>query len=400
MRLEGFIDPADPPLITRKTSSGHRSTDATEFRRALTPHLSSRGITRVAKLSGFDHLGVPAHMAVRPQGRTLSSGSGKGLTDDASWVSAVMECLEQAAWEEHAPDVHVGSENSLRALGLNVIEADGCAQVHKSQYHPDMVMGWVAGIDISRGEQVWVPEGTVTISARHNHRLNPFVTGSNGLASGAHVLEALLSGLLEVIERDGMSVHHGSPTADADSMISEAAPGLLGMIERAGLTVRVADCATELGIPVVNAYLHERPDERIGLFKGCGASLDTHVALVRAVIEAAQGRSIIVAGARDDVFESMRTASMRRTSIPAPEATGTLSTRVNLSTGSIEGDLEFIVTRLAECGFDRVIAVRHSKPGDLVQVVRVIVPGLDGYPFETAEPGRRARQHERAQATT
>ena len=38
-----------------------------------------------------------------------------------------------------------------------------------------------------------------------------------------------------------------------------------------------------------------------------------------------------------------------------------------------------------------IVVVRHTPPGDPVQVVHVVVPGLEGYPFEHAGRGARAR---------
>ena len=60
------------------------------------------------------------------------------------------------------------------------------------------------------------------------------------------------------------------------------------------------------------------------------------------------------------------------------------------ATGSIEGDIGWYVERLRAHGFEQVIVIRHTRPEEPVQVVRVIVPGLEGYPFATASPGPRA----------
>ena len=50
--------------------------------------------------------------------------------------------------------------------------------------------------------------------------------------------------------------------------------------------------------------------------------------------------------------------------------------------------------KLRACGMDRVVVIRHTQPGDPVQVVRVIVPRLEGYRFEQYTPGPRARAAE------
>jgi ribosomal protein S12 methylthiotransferase accessory factor YcaO len=81
-----ILDPGDPPApVGIRTESGLRSRNTLELKSALVPHLADYGITRVAHLTGFDSVGLPVHMAVKPQGRSLSSGSGKGPTPEASW---------------------------------------------------------------------------------------------------------------------------------------------------------------------------------------------------------------------------------------------------------------------------------------------------------------------------
>ena len=52
------------------------------------------GISRLAGVTGLDHIGLPVWMAIRPLGRSLSVSQGKGLTDTLAQVSALMEAIE------------------------------------------------------------------------------------------------------------------------------------------------------------------------------------------------------------------------------------------------------------------------------------------------------------------
>jgi ribosomal protein S12 methylthiotransferase accessory factor YcaO len=51
-----------------------------------------------------------------------------------------------------------------------------------------------------------------------------------------------------------------------------------------------------------------------------------------------------------------------------------------------------MVGSLVSAGFDQVIVLRHTSPGDPIQVARVIVPGLEGYQFSYAKTGQRAAE--------
>jgi len=396
VRLEfgPILDDSDPPLPEGiVTESGRRTRSADHLRETLSPYLADYGITRVANLTGFDFVGLPVHMAVKPQGRTLSSGSGKGSTINASWVSAVMEASEQSVWESAKFEKIQASRSNLQRMGLSVADGNDLPQQTSAIWHEELPIDWTLGWDIVSGSSVWVPESLASVSLRRTGNLDPFVSGSNGLASGAHVLEALLSGLQEVIERDGLVLRtmvNPAPHMTGDELLGRAAPTVWEKIQRSGLLLEVADVTTEIGVPIVAAYLHELEGGTTGSFKGMGAGVNIETALVRAVTEAAQARCLIVAGARDDMFETDRAASVQ----PAPRRATpqqSLTAGVDYSTGSVATDIDWMVSQLGKAGFHQVIVLRLSSPGDPVQVVRVIVPGLEGYPFQYTQLGKRAR---------
>lgn len=395
--FSGVLRPEDPELPTGiATESGLRTRATDELRAALTPHLRDYGITRVAHLTGFDHVGLPVHMAVKPQGKTLSSGSGKGSTPDASWVSAVMECAEQSVWENLTIESVAASESIMGRLGVTVIPGSSFPLMKGALWSTNLPINWIAGWDIVAGEEVYVPESLVTVSLLGEGGFKPFVAGSNGLASGAHILEAVLSGLQEVIERDGMTlmttVTNGTHLLAGD-LLREAAPSVAERIERSGLRLEVVDATTEIGVPIVVSYLYDVDGGRTGTFKGAGAGTSTRTAFVRAVTEAAQARCLIVAGARDDLFETERSAGLRTSGGGLRPATEQITDPVDAATGSVHGDLDWLVGKLVAAGFARVIVIRHTSPGDPVQVARVLVPGLEGYPFSYAQTGERANAY-------
>lgn len=392
LHLEGLIRDEDPDLVSLPTASGLRSRDPADLRAELQPILWDYGITRVAHITGFDCLGVPVHMALKPQGFTLSSGSGKGITPEASWLSAVMEASEQTVWEGLERSDIVATERALEQLGHTVMSGARFPHYRGGRYHADLPIAWRTGWDIVHGETVFVPDNLVTPS---RDPFSPLTSGSNGLASGGHVLEAVLSGLQEVIERDGLvlntMVRH-APAVDADDLLEQRIPDIMATIAEHGVELEVLDTTSELGIPTMVSYLYDAPGGTVGSFKGSGTASDTGTALVRAVTEAFQSRCLIVAGARDDHFRSNR-----RSAIHTPRAAQTrehalppLDVRDHRH-GNVQADLEWMVQRLCDHGFDRVVVIRHTPPGDVVQVVRVLVPGLEGYPFSGYVFGPRAR---------
>ena len=67
-----------------------------------------------------------------------------------------------------------------------------------------------------------------------------------------------------------------------------------------------------------------------------------------------------------------------------------LADGTDFGSGDVLRDLKWMVSRLVDNGFPRVIVIRHTKPDEPVQVARVIVPGIEGYMFSYAAMGNRA----------
>ena len=66
---------------------------------AMRPRLAEFGITRLARLTGLDEVGIPVWAAIRPNALTLAVSQGKGVDDAAAAASAMMEAIEVATAE-------------------------------------------------------------------------------------------------------------------------------------------------------------------------------------------------------------------------------------------------------------------------------------------------------------
>src|SRR5690242_2091930 len=109
MTVSGAAPPAPgrPPAEKRFVDGTHRVCTPEETWRRIQPALAAAGVTRVADVTGLDHLGIPVFQAIRPASRNLSVSQGKGLSAAAARVSAAMEALElwHAERLDHLPKV-------------------------------------------------------------------------------------------------------------------------------------------------------------------------------------------------------------------------------------------------------------------------------------------------------
>jgi ribosomal protein S12 methylthiotransferase accessory factor len=236
-------------------------------------------------------------------------------------------------------------------------------------------------------------------------QLHAFQLTSNGLASGNNFLEAVNAGLFEVIERDAVTCHrvawaqNRQPPAVVRLETIEH-PLVLELLERfaaARIGVVLCDCTVDTGIPVYLAYVYDLVLRQIGVYKGYGAHLDPGIAMIRALTEAVQGRAIYIAGSRDDMFRHNYLklkgddgASMV-TAMEGLAPTVDARKRASEARDSFEGDTLLALRKLQSAGLDQVIVVDLSRPDFPINVVKVVVPGLEGYMFDFYTPGRRAK---------
>lgn len=284
-------------------ASSERSRSAADTVAALRPHLRSLGITRVARQTGLDRIGLPCFAAFRPNAQTLATSAGKGLTDAAAMASAIMEAAEQAVAEivpadfAAAPaDLDDLSFMPLRQMPMNSVP------------DPALPIGWMAGEDLASGGRVLVPHDVVSLAARPLD-IPGLARSTNGLASGNNFMEAAFGAVCELIERDAATLWslrsaeaQAATAIDPDGIDDEPLSLLRQMIAAAGLELRLFDQTSDLQIPTIQALIG--PAGGGGYFDlaaGTGTHPVAAQAALRAVAEAAQSRITTIAGSRDDL---------------------------------------------------------------------------------------------------
>lgn len=363
------------------------------------PYLPQFGITRVARHTGLDKVGIPVWCAYTPNAKSIVVAQGKGLTDDDARTSATMEALERAV----ACDPVVNMvESSIAALEAQERRVHPLPQLIARGEEPlsrDETVAWVAGSHLMTGETVCVPYEAVTLD--RTRRNNRYWQSSDGLASGNTVEEAVFHGLMERIERDAHTLwqllklpQQQATCIDPICLGSEEILGLVKQLASAELTLRLFDITSDIRVPTFTALLAPEHGLRTGTARyvevtyGCGTHLAPEHAAIRAITEAAQSRLTYISGARDDVFREI----FER---PLPERVRGLfdATPRRIDIGPLNGpaDIAGVLDRLRAVGIDEAFAVPLSDPELPFAVAKVLVPGL-----ENPEGARRQRLGSRA----
>ncbi len=382
---------AFPPAPVR-SPAGHALAYA-ETERRLEPLLDRVPITRVYDATALDRLGLPVWAAVTPLARDLTVHAGKGPTPAAARISAIMEAIERVCAEAVDPArIRRASYETLSCCASEaVLDPEACDLPFGTGFAPARECGWVLGHDLLTDRPTWVALDLV---------ISPAAEGicqgveTNGLAAGNLEVEAILHGLLEVIERDAAAHDRfGRRFAEDDAFpalrlieprgLPRTAARWCARLRRADLEVTIQDLRHDLGLPVFRVILSDSGfpgrEGAATLFQGFGCALDAGHALTRAISEAVQAHTVMLVGARE-AFEG---------DPEPPTSLGRLLQRLGGASsvgrfsptpreevpGDLAGRLELVLARLLSAGLERCVVVDLTRPELGIPVVRVIVPG-------------------------
>lgn len=413
MSTPSRLRPGGPPAPKGHTVGTHRRVPPHETLTRVRPHHRALGITRVADVTGLDRIGIPVVMVTRPNSRSLAVSQGKGPTLAAAEASGVMEAAETHLAERPRLPLRLGSERELRAHTA-VVDTALLPMAPDGGYAPDLPLLWATGIDLLGGGPVAVPYELV-----HTHYTTAplpgagsFVASSNGLASGNHPMEALAHALYEVIERDATALWELRPPADQvatridlGTVTDPICREMLDRFAAADVLVAVWEQTSDVGIAVFCCEIADADGAAPGptaAAAGMGAHHDRGIALLRALTEAAQSRLTTIAGSRDDQPRPAYDASHDPETLAAHRAdlADTSGARRPFDAAPhavhdcFDDDVADLCTRLTGAGIEQVVAFDLSVPEIPVDVVRVVVPGLEHPAFGAAElvAGPRARK--------
>ena len=376
----------------------------------LKPFVAAMGITRVANITGLDCIGIPVVMVCRPNSRSLAVAQGKGLDLIAARASGLMESIEFYHAERIQQPLILGSFEELR-YGHRLVDVTRLPRLRTSRFHRDLPLLWMEGHDLLAGDQpVWLPYEMLQL----NMTLPPpvgsgcFLGGSNGLASGNHVLEATSHALCEVVERDAATMFglldsdaQAARRIDLATIDDPACCDILERYARANVDVAVWDITSDVGIPAFLCQIVDRSEDPLRALYACagmGCHPTRRVAILRALTEAAQERVALIAGTRDDLFrkgyERARSMDILRGQRAFMRDRGVrdFHSSPNWEKDTFDADVAWELERLRAVGVVEVVAIELTRPEFQVPVVHVTIPGLEGTSWlDEYAPGARAR---------
>lgn len=367
------------------------------------------GVTRIADITNLDRLGIPIFSVIRPSAAkgAISIYSGKGSTEQRARISAVMEGFERCLAERQGLNANIESGISAPVLVESYNKAresfnllDPKVLLLPQPYDPQLLLEWVGAYDLMNGEEMFVSANAVYHPYDAPGRCQKlFLSNTNGLAAGNVIEEAILHGLLEVIERDAISTAQFNHNLGKEIVLTEEDGYLYELARKfkdAEIELKAWLVPSDTGIPTVIAVTDDvKLKDPALLVMGAGSHLRPEIAVARAITEAAQSRVIQIQGAREDTdresfIRSVGYERLKRLNgfwFAEGEKTS-LSEVQDLSGKSPAENIDLILDRLKGLA-ERVLVVDLSREEVAVPVVRVIIPGFELFTIDRDRKGKR-----------
>jgi len=314
--------------------------------------------------------------------------SGAGQTEAEAQARCLGEAIERYSMQFHGDEKRISA--SYSDLQADAIEPRTLMQFSAAQYRrrktlnrawkgidrvpepfdPDQKIEWTAVQSLAAGITRYVPTAYCYLGYGETF----CGADTNGCAAADVWEEAVLRGLLELVERDAVGLWWYSrarrPAFAWETLGSDRVRSRIDLIRERGRVVHVLDLTTDIRIPAF-AAICTRPDGSAMLL-GAGASLEPEQAVCSAVSELAK---ILlyreISGSRRSTLSPTPGSYLR----PSRAARTTASTYPPVKWRSLSHRLKVCADRLSAQGFE-IYTLNATRPEVGIPVARVIVPGL------------------------
>lgn len=348
-----------------------------------------------------------------------SSSCGKGVSDTQAQVSAIGEAIERYSGVFRGDEPR--KRASFRELGDAGLDPRDCMLFSEEQYRrryelnahgsffntiplpldEDAQLDWTPLWSLTRQEFRYLPTSYCYYSYPMPENQFFVLPDSNGNAAGNTAEEAILQGLLELVERDGVALWWYNRirrrALDLESFDEPYVQHLRDYHRSRHRDLWVLDLTTDFEIPVFIALSRRTDRQPEDIVFAPAAHLDPRIALLRALTELNQ-----MMPAMDDQLEPgnylyddqdavawWRTATLENQPYLVPS--GELHARrgsefPNVCTDDLREDILYCKALLESKGHE-LLVLDQTRPDIELRVLKVVSPGLRHF-WSRLAPGR------------
>jgi oxazoline/thiazoline synthase len=334
---------------------------------------------------------------------------GKGKTIEQARISALAESLERYC------GVFDGTEPRIRAsfaeLGDAAIHPNACMRYSERQYarrqsynrkghkaywvpepfREDVEIEWTPLWSLSAQQTRYLPTSFCYYGYRNPDPLFARAD-SNGCAAGSVIEEAVLQGLLELIERDAVALWWYNRVrrraVELESVDDAFVSGLMRHYRNLRRDLWALDVTSDIGVPTFAAISRRVDKAEEDIIYGFGAHLDPRIALGRALTELSQSLEAVPTpigpeanrtyrGEADAVrwWRTVRTSDASYLMPHLKAETHRLSDFKNLASDDLRQDIATCKKLVTKQDIE-ILVLDQTRPDVDFPVVRVVAPGL------------------------
>jgi ribosomal protein S12 methylthiotransferase accessory factor len=390
------MDPIALRHIKKRFFDGtHRVQGPEETHASVQPLMEGIGVQEIIDITHLDRLGLPVFCAIRPraaQGATAFH-AGKGKEPILAEISAMMEAVERFSAEYRGDHMEVTSYEELgikRALDPHDLILPRPLEIGEKLH-------WTESWDLLNEEPIHVPSNAVFHPYDTMGMVQPlFRSDTNGLASGNAIEEAILHAILEVVERDALSLAEQDRSLGRRLLLENNGPAreMMEMFDDHGIDIHLWLLNGKTGLPTVAAAADDTVTrDPAMLVIGSGTHTSPEIAALRALTEVAQSRGSYLQGGRNDSFRDRflkqagydRMKRLNRMWFADADEIG-IGEIPDLSTEYIDADIAVCLKEI-EPHCERVLVCDLSRTA--IPVVRVIMPGFEISYMDSTRTHRR-----------
>ncbi|HWU88370.1 MAG TPA: TOMM precursor leader peptide-binding protein [Kofleriaceae bacterium] len=341
---------------------------------------------------GFDDF----HRLTSGKGRTPAQARASALCEGLERVSAIFHgdearlrapraALGDAAIHPHA--LQLFSDAQVRARTAAASPPDPKRGVPRP-YRDDVELDWTPAWSLTHERRVYLPLAYCYQHAPRPEDLEVCGFNPNGHAAGNCLEEAILQGLLELVERDAVAIWWYNRlrrrAVALDGFGEPYAAALRDHYRALGWDLWVLDLTTDLEIPVFVALAHAQRPAGPRWSIGFGCHLDARLALQRALTELNQIFDPDEAAPQPWDPHALADPGYLHPDPAAPPAAA--ADFAPVTTDDLADDVRACLARAAARGHE-VIVLDQTRPDLGLCAVKVVVPGLRHF-WPRLGPGR------------
>jgi ribosomal protein S12 methylthiotransferase accessory factor len=266
------------------------------------------------------------------------------------------------------------------------------------------VIDWTPVWSLTGKRHRLLPTALLYFNMPHSHAGGRLRADSNGNAAGGSLEDAVLQGMLELVERDAVALwwynRARMPGVDLDAFADPWIGELRAVHATLGRDVWVLNLTSDLRIPAMVALSRRTGDPREQIMLGFGAHVDPRIALRRALCELNQMMPAVLSEGPDDEIDRhdsdiatwWREATVHNQPYLLPDPARQPSRPTDFiyrRQPDVTTDVRAIQYHLEAIGLEVLVLDQTRLDIDL-PVVKVIVPGLRHF-WARYGPGRLYR---------